>query len=98
MADSLQAWLTKRLLALPRRSKQMVVIAGDVLAAWLSLWLAFTLRLEVWHWPSVQQLWIYAASPLLFIPIFVRFGLYRAIFRYTGLATMQTLLKAAAIY
>jgi dTDP-4-amino-4,6-dideoxygalactose transaminase len=46
----------------------------------------------------VQQLWIYAASPLIFLPVFVRFGLYRAIFRYTGLATMQTLLKAAAVY
>ena len=33
-----------------------------------------------------------------FVPIFVRFGLYRAIFRYTGLATMQTLLKAAVVY
>jgi FlaA1/EpsC-like NDP-sugar epimerase len=90
--------VTAGLLALPRLVKQLVVISGDILAAWLSLWLAFTLRLEVWHWPSVQQLWIYGASPLLFVPIFVRFGLYRAIFRYTGLATMQTLLKAAVIY
>lgn len=90
--------VTAGLLALPRRVKQLVVITGDILAAWLSLWLAFTLRLEVWHWPSTQQLWIYAASPLIFVPIFVRFGLYRAIFRYTGLATMQTMLKAAVIY
>ena len=37
-------------------------------------------------------------SPLIFVPFFVRFGLYRAIFRYTGLATMQTLLKAAVLY
>ncbi|MET0660947.1 MAG: polysaccharide biosynthesis protein, partial [Steroidobacteraceae bacterium] len=90
--------LTARLLVLPRRSKQLVVITGDVLAAWLALWLAFSLRLEVWHWPSLQQLWIYLASPLLFVPIFIRFGLYRAIFRYTGLATMQTLLKASGVY
>ena len=87
-----------RLLALPRRMKQLVVITSDVLAAWLALWLSFTLRLEAWHWPTLQQLWIYLASPLLFVPIFIRFGLYRAIFRYTGLATMQTLLRAAALY
>ena len=64
----------------------------------MALWLAFTLRLEVWHWPSAQQLWVYAVSPLLFLPVFVRFGLYRAIFRYTGLATMQTLLTASVVY
>ena len=89
---------TSRLLGLPRRGKQGVVILVDILASWVALWLAFTLRLEVWHWPSVQQLWVYAVSPLLFLPVFVRFGLYRAIFRYTGLATMQTLLKAAVVY
>jgi FlaA1/EpsC-like NDP-sugar epimerase len=90
--------LRERLLALPRHAKQGVVLTADVLAAWLALWLAFTLRLESWHWPTVQQLWIYVAAPVLFVPIFVRFGLYRAIFRYTGLATMQTLLKASAAY
>jgi FlaA1/EpsC-like NDP-sugar epimerase len=91
--------LTKqRLLALPRRGKQLVVVMADILAAWLAMWLAFTLRLEAWHVPTTQQLWIYLAAVVIFVPIFVRFGLYRAIFRYTGLATMQTLLKAALIY
>jgi len=92
------AAIIERLLGLPRHGKQAVVIAADVLLAWLAMWLAFTLRLEVWHFPGWQQLWIYFASPAIFLPLFIRFGLYRAIFRYTGLATMQTLLKAAAIY
>lgn len=90
--------LAERLLALPRRGKQILVMVADVSAAWLAMWLAFTLRLEVWHWPTLQQAWIYVAAPAIFLPLFVRFGLYRAIFRYTGLATMQTLLKAAAAY
>lgn len=88
----------QRLLALPRRGKQFVVIVVDVAAAWLAMWLAFTLRLESWHMPAAQQAWIYLASVLIFVPIFIRFGLYRAIFRYTGLATMQTLLKAVLLY
>ena len=36
----------EHLLALPRRAKQGVVLAADVLSAWAALWLAFTLRLE----------------------------------------------------
>ena len=66
-------------------------MATDVMAAWLALWLAFTLRWRSGTVPTLQQLWVYAASPLIFLPMFIRFGLYRAIFRYTGLATMQTL-------
>jgi FlaA1/EpsC-like NDP-sugar epimerase len=95
---SIQERIPQYLLALPRPAKQGLVILGDVIAAWAAMWVAFTLRLEVWHLPSWQQLWIYIASPLIFLPIFIRFGLYRAIFRYTGLATMQTLLRAAVIY
>jgi FlaA1/EpsC-like NDP-sugar epimerase len=98
MANSLISRWTSRLLALPRRGKQLIVMGADVLSGWLALWLAFTLRLEVWHWPTTDQLWIYAAVPLLFGPIFIRHGLYRAIFRYTGLATMRTLLKASVLY
>ncbi|MGB3429341.1 MAG: nucleoside-diphosphate sugar epimerase/dehydratase [Burkholderiaceae bacterium] len=90
--------LAVRLLALPRRGKQAIVVAVDVLMAWFAMWVAFTLRLEVWHVPTLQQLWIYIAAPLIFLPLFIRFGLYRAIFRYTGLATMRTLLQASAIY
>jgi FlaA1/EpsC-like NDP-sugar epimerase len=94
----IETTLATRLLGLPRRLKQAVVIVVDVVAAWLAMWLAFTLRLEVWHLPTWQQLWIYVASPLIFLPLFIRFGLYRAIFRYTGLATMQTLLHATGLY
>jgi FlaA1/EpsC-like NDP-sugar epimerase len=86
------------LLNLPRQAKQTVVVVGDIVAAWTAMWLAFTLRLEAFALPTFQQLWIYAAAPLIFVPVFVHLGLYRAIFRYTGLATMQTLLKAALIY
>ena len=90
--------IAPHLLGLGRRTKQAVVMACDVAAAWAAMWLAFTLRLEEWHVPTIQQLWVYAAAPLIFLPLFIRLGLYRAIFRYTGLATMQTLLRAAALY
>ena len=46
----------ERLLALPRRAKQGVVLAADVMAAWAALWLAFTLRLELWHWPTISAI------------------------------------------
>jgi FlaA1/EpsC-like NDP-sugar epimerase len=73
-------------------------MAADVLAAWLSLWLAFTLRLESWHIPSFSQVWIYAAVPVIFMPVFGKFGLYRAIFRYTDIGAIRTLVKAVAVY
>ena len=43
-------------------------------------------------------MWAVGVSLLLALPIFVVNGFYRAIFRYTGLSALQTILKATAVY
>ena len=86
------------LLALPRSAKRLVVISLDIAMALVSVWAAFYLRLEQTGWPELQQKYVYLLAPLLAVPIFVRFGLYRAIFRYTGLAALATTAKAVGLY
>lgn len=85
-------------LAWPRRVKQSAVIALDVLLALLATWIAYTLRLDELNRPTGYQWWVYGLAPALSIPIFIRLGLYRAIFRYTGLAALLTIVKAVALY
>ncbi|MEO8015946.1 MAG: polysaccharide biosynthesis protein, partial [Polaromonas sp.] len=86
------------LLALPRPAKRVVVIALDVLMMLASVWGAFYLRVDQTGLPFAQQAYVYLLAPLLAIPVFVRFGLYRAIFRYTGMAALATTAKAVALY
>ena len=85
-------------LAWPRSRKRLVVVCLDVCLALAATWLAFTLRLDTWHRPVGMEWAVYAVAPLLSIPVFVKFGLYRAIFRYTGLAAILATSKAVAIY
>ena len=80
---------------LPRQFLAMVV---DVLCAWLALFLAISLREDRWILPHVDQTVTYLLAPLLAIPIMVKFGLYRAIFRYTGFSAMVTTMQAIAVY
>jgi FlaA1/EpsC-like NDP-sugar epimerase len=86
------------ILAWPRAVKRLVVLAMDVALSLLATWLAFSLRLDAPHWPEGLQWWVYALSPLLAIPVFIRLGLYRAIFRYTGQAALLTTARAVLIY
>jgi FlaA1/EpsC-like NDP-sugar epimerase len=86
------------LLALPRSIKRLMVIAVDIALALVSVWVAFYLRLDQASLPQLQQRYVYLLSPLLAIPIFIRFGLYRAIFRYTGMAALATTAKAVSLY
>ena len=74
-------------LAWPRSAKRIVVVGLDVGLALIATWLAFTLRLDALHRPAGAQWWVYAITAVLFVPIFIKFGLYRAIFRYTPPAT-----------
>ncbi len=90
--------MNQRILTWPRLVKQFTVVLLDIALALLATWLAFGLRLDVWARPLDAQWWVYAVAPALAIPIFVRFGLYRAIFRYTGQAALNATAKAVVLY
>lgn len=86
------------LVALPRFSKRLVVMTLDMMLAVVTVWLAFCLRIEQFGLPVNQQVYVYVLAPGLAVPIFIRFGLYRAIFRYTGMAALVTTVKAIGTY
>jgi len=86
------------LLGLPRFAKRFVVVVLDVVLSLLSVWLAFYLRIDQTGLPQLQQKYVYLLAPVLAFPMFVRLGLYRAIFRYTGMAAMASTAKAVGLY
>ncbi|MDR6534737.1 FlaA1/EpsC-like NDP-sugar epimerase [Variovorax soli] len=73
-------------------------MALDTFLALVSMWLAFTLRLDTLHWPMGAEWVAYAVAPALAIPIFLQLGLYKAIFRYTGVASILATGRAVALY
>lgn len=81
-----------------RRSKVLLVVVIDVFLSILATWIAFTLRLDTFHLPTAVQARIYIIVPFLAVPVFIRFGLYRAIFRYTGQAALAVTAKAIMVY
>ena len=87
-----------KILSWSRPAKRIVVIFLDVILALLATWAAYSLRFETLHWPEGDQWWVYLMGPMLAVPIFVRFGLYRAIFRYSGLDSMLATGQAIALY
>lgn len=80
--------VSARLLSLPRRLKWIVAITCDALACVFSVLLAFYLRLgEVPDFtPGVWGALL--SAPLVALPIFQIFGLYRAVFRHAGAQAM----------
>ncbi len=91
--------IKQQLLGQSRRVKQLVVALADVIMGIVAVWIAYSLRLDTLHWPySVHQWWPYALAPVLAAPIFWRTGLYRAVFRHSGMAAMRALVIAVTLY
>lgn len=90
--------LAKKTLKLPRLAKRGIALLLDSCLCILAVWGAFYLRLGVWLPLSGIPVVAIAASLSLALPVFIYFGLYRAIFRYSGWPALITVAKAAIIY
>jgi len=101
--------LRSRLVSLPRRQKRLIQVAMDVVLVWSALWLAFVVRLGDSQTiePLGGHAWLFALAPIIAIPLFIRFGMYRAVMRYFGndallaigkAVTLSALLLALAVY
>ncbi len=89
---------TNNILSLHPNSKRLIAILTDSSLCILCTWIAFILRLEelilLKNFNYVPAL----ISIIIAIPIFWLFGLYRTIFRFTGLSIIFTILASSFIY
>ena len=89
-------------LALPRALKRLIVLLVDASLCVIAVSLAFYLRVGEWvslsyhpEYKAMIPVWV---SLALAVPVFVAFGLYRAIFRYSGWPALVTVGKAVGLY
>jgi FlaA1/EpsC-like NDP-sugar epimerase len=86
------------MLALPRSAKRLLALCVDFCLCVLTVWLALCLRYETWITIQGNQWLAVLAAPLIAIPLFVVFGLYRAIFRFAGREALEAVARAVGIY
>jgi FlaA1/EpsC-like NDP-sugar epimerase len=95
LAEKLRASLVR----LPRQQKRLIQVSADVLLVWLALWLSFYLRLGNASFvdPLGGHAWLFVVAPLLSVPLFIRFGMYRAVMRYFGNDALIAIAKAVTL-
>jgi FlaA1/EpsC-like NDP-sugar epimerase len=85
-------------LALPRFVKRGIALVLDVALCFLTVSLAFYLRLGEWVPLSLAPWKAAVAAPFFAIPIFIAFGLYRAVFRYVSWEALTAIAQAVLVY
>jgi len=89
---------SSNILNLHRYSKRAIAIITDVSLCILCTWLAYIIRLEELILFKNFNFYSSIISVTIAIPIFWLFGLYRTIFRYTGLSIIFTILISTFVY
>ena len=100
--------IVSKILSLPRNAKRLIVLSLDLFIIPLALWCSFSLRLGIFFVPDdlsfvpedarYDVIYLFLIAPVIAIPIFIRFGLYRAIIRYIGFIAMWSIIKAVSLY
>lgn len=87
------------LLSLPRRKKRFLQVIVDIFLVWIALWMAFLVRLGIDDLtnPMVQHSWLFLSAPVVAIPLFIRYGMYRAVMRYFGNDALIEIIKAVSL-
>jgi len=90
--------LIKWFLSLSRVSKRLLMILADSFTIILVLLSSFSLRLGEWYLPNDEIIYLLLVGPLIAIPIFIKFGLYRAILRYIGFRALWSVIQAVSLF
>ncbi len=99
MSDEKKDRMRQYLVNLSRRQKRLIQVCTDISLIWFALWLSFIVRLgldEMYN-PIVTHAWLFVAAPAVAIPLFIRFGMYRAVMRYFGNDALVTIIKAVTL-
>ena len=99
MFEAFMERLRAHLLGLPRRQKRLIQVSADVVLVWVALLLAFVVRLGIDEManPFIAHPWLFLIAPVVAIPLFIRFGMYRAVMRYFGNDALIAIIKAVSL-
>jgi len=98
--------ISRKLIALNSLQKKTLMIFFDSLSLIIVLLLSFSIRYGYFYFPELKSsegyisgvMLLIFAIPIIAIPIFMNFGLYRSIIRYIGLKSLGLVFKAVSLY
>lgn len=90
--------MVKKIIILSRNKKQLLMVVFDVFALILALFSAFSMRLGEWFVPQNEITYLIYLAPVIALPVFIRFGLYRTVIRFMDFKVLSSILQAVSLY
>jgi FlaA1/EpsC-like NDP-sugar epimerase len=94
MRSNTRTWFIGR----QRWTKALILISADIFFSVFALWAALALRWGELYLPNHDEWILFAAAPVIAVPIFIKLGMYRAIIRYIEVRALWTIIQATMLY
>lgn len=70
----------------------------DIFLISLSLLIAYSLIFDEFYLLEIKDIWVWLISPIIAIPIFIHYGLFRAVIEYVEFKAIWMITKAVSLY
>jgi len=90
--------MRKKLISLSRFNKQLILVLFDSIALLSVILASYSIRLGYFFFPSGDLFWVVLFAPIIAIPVFIHFRLYRAIVRFIGFKALWSIFQAVTLY
>ena len=90
--------LARKITLISKSNKQLVMVFFDSFLIISILFISFSFRLNILFWPNQELFLLIFAAPIIAIPIFQWFGLYRIVIRFIGLKSLWSISQAVSLY
>lgn len=94
----MQLTLINKLTGLNRIKKQLIMMLFDSICVVLVLISSFSISKGFLYWPEDELFWIIYGAPVIAIPVFFSFRLYRSVVRYIGFRALWSIAQAVSLY
>lgn len=90
--------ILKKITELNRVQKTVFLIGLDSILILSALLASFSVRLGYLYWPRDELIWFVFASPLIAVPVFASFRMYKSVVRYIGFEALSAIVQAITLY
>ena len=79
------------------KNKDLPIIALDIIISILATYFAYSLRLESYHIPSLENTYVYLICISVFLIVFLYFNIYDSLIKYTNLDSIRRIIYASML-
>ena len=90
--------MLNKLSNLPRSSKQLIMIFTDSFLLIFVLWTSYSISLEHFYFPKDDTIRLILAAPVIGIPIFSKFDMYKSVIRHIDSKSLWNISLAVSLY